>query len=672
MKVEPKQNKPASVKKTGAILRWGLPLGIVVLTFLCYHFSLHNEFTNWDDERFISQNIFIKSFSASNLKMMFFHDVTGDYYNPLTIISYAVNYHFSLIAPQSYYITNIVIHLLNCCLMFFLVLLLLRAMERKGYFVIYKSQFTSHNYKEWLAFFCTLAYAIHPMHVESVSWAAERKDVLYAFFYFLGLIAYIKYTETKKIKDLALVLICFLLSLLSKPMAIVFPFSLLAFDVLLKRDKGASIKNIMVEKTPFLGVSIASAFYTYHLQKLSGAVQEHEVYNLFQRFLFASYGFYMYILKAFIPILQSAYYPYPDYTNASGGLPVLFYLSPLIALAVIALPLYFSYRSGEMNFRVVLFGLIFYFFNMVMVSQIIGSGPTIMADRYSYICYFGIFFPVTYFVYQIIQKGKLLAISYWLTAVSVYIVFFAYLCYQRTLVWHNSQTLWSDVIKKYPHRIVKAYNNLGNYYFQHADLDNAYDNYKEAINLKTGDPQIYCNMGSLMGAKKDYKSSLAYYAEAIKIDSNDPNNYLDRAITYSAMGRYDLAINDYRRSSKANPNSEILIRNIAFTYLNAHLFDSAITYYNRAIQINPVNPGYFHYRGVAEFDKGDAKTAMGDFIHNLQIAPHDSECMFYMSIVYNRASDFPNAYKYAQMARSAQYDVPADYIRLLKARLDTK
>ncbi|HTB31557.1 MAG TPA: tetratricopeptide repeat protein, partial [Bacteroidia bacterium] len=625
MKVPPKKDTLRAYNRSGNVLQWALPLGIALLTFICYHYSIGNEFTNWDDERFIPQNIFIKSFSSANLKMMLFHDVTMDYYNPITILSYAVNYHFSGIAPQSYYITNIIIHILNSCLMFFMVLMFLKAMEKAGYGIF--------KWKEWVALFCTLAYAIHPMHVESVSWAAERKDVLYAFFYFLGMMAYLKYAEVKNIKWFLWVIVCFLLSLLSKPMAVVFPFSLVAIDILLKRDKASPLRNVVWEKVPFILISVISAIFTYIAARSSGAVQEHQVYNFFQRFLFASYGFYMYIVKAFIPIPLSSYYPYPDFTGPTGALPILFYLSPLIALLVAALPLYLSYHSGTNSFRVVLFGIIFYFFNMIIVSQIIGSGPTMMADRYSYICYFGIFFPVTYFVYQFIQKRELgRKIS--TIVLALYLGLFAFLCYQRTLVWHSSETLWSDVVKQYPHRIIKAYNNLGNYYFEHADLDKAYDNYMEAIDLKTGDPQVYCNMGSLMGAKKEYKVSLFYYTQALKIDSNDGVTYLNRAITYSAMGRYELAIKDYRRSSYLNPNSEILMRNIAFTYLNAHIFDSAIVYYNKAIQINPDNPGYYHYRGVAKFDKGDVQPAMDDFMKNLQIAPHDSECMFYISIGY--------------------------------------
>ena len=594
---------------------------------------------------------------------MLFHDVTGDYYNPLTILSYALNYHFAGLEPRSYYLTNIVIHILNSFLIFFLVLNLLKEMQKKEYFDI------KYSYK-WLAFFCALAYAIHPMHVESVSWIAERKDVLYAFFYFLGMLAYIRYISVKANKYgwFAVVFGCFLLSLLSKPMAIVFPFSLLAMDILLKRDKDTTLKNIGLEKLPFLLIAIISVISTYHEQKLVGAVSEHQTFTLLQRFLFASYGFYMYLLKAFIPVFQCSYYPYPQLANPSDNLPFIFYLSPIIALLVVAIPIYFSYRSGENNFRLILFGLCFYFFNMIIVSQIISSGPNIMADRYSYICYFGIFFPAIILAYRLFQRSKS-AKRVIVIGASLYMLLFSVLCYSRTLVWHNSETLWTEVNKQYPHRIVKAYNNLGNYYFEHRDLNKAYDNYKEAIDLKTGDPQVYCNMGTLLGAKQQYKLSLEYYGVALKIDSSDALTYLDRAITYSAMGQYDLAVKDYRTSARINPNSEILFRNIAYTYLNAHQFDSAINYYTQVIKINPANPSYFHYRGVAEFDKGAVESAMTDFKQNLVIAPHDSECMFYLSISYNRISDFNNAYKYAQMAQNARYTVPLDYIRLLKARL---
>jgi protein O-mannosyl-transferase len=644
-------------------IKYALLGAIFIITYFCYHYSLGNEFTSWDDVRFIEQNIFIKSFSQANLKMMLFHDITGDYYTPVTMISYALNYHFSGLAPESYYRTNIIIHILNSFLVFFLVMMIFKAMEKNGY--------GTFKWKEWLALFCALAFAIHPMHVESVSWIAERKDVLYAFFYFLGMIAYMRYAEAKTEKYLwmFLVIICFLLSLLSKPMAVLFPFSLLALDVLLKRDKTTLVKKILLEKVPLFLITVISFIATLHSEKVSGAALQHN-FNLFQRILFAFYSFFIYIVKAIIPMPQSSYYPYPE-TSASGYLPVIFYVAPVIALLVAGVPLYLVYRKGQNNFRVVLFGLGFYFFNMVMVSKIIDSGPYFLADRYTYVCYFGLFFPVAYFVYKLLQKSELIN-KLTITAVSLFTLFLAFVCYQRTFVWHNSETLWTDVVDKYPNRIVEAYNSLGNYYFAHRDIDKAYVNYQEAINLKMDDPKVYCNMGILMRAKKQYKAALDYYSLSLKIDSNDAITYADRGIVYATIGKFDLAMNDFRRSLHLNPYSEALLGNIAFTYLNAKQFDSAIVYYTRVIEINSANSNYYHYRAVAEYQNGAIKPAIDDFIQNLRIAPHDSECMYYLSVIYNRANDFDNAIKYAQMAENAQYRVPGEYINELKGHLNGK
>ncbi len=673
---KPEKTGMKGATRAKATLKYTLLAVILILTFWCYHYSLHNEFTNWDDDRFLMDNIYIRSFSAENLKMIFFHDVNVDNYMPVTLISYALNYHFSVFTPQSYYLTNIIIHLLNCCLLYFLVLQLFRAMEKNGY-----GAFAG---KEWLAFFCTLLFAIHPMHVESVSWIAERKDVLYAFFYFAGMLAYIRFTatKTKKYRWLVLVFSCFLLSVFSKPMAIVFPFSLLAIDVLLKRDKTITWRNMILEKTPFILVSIILTVLTYNIQKTSGALIAQSNYNFFQRFLFACYNFNIYVLKAFIPIPQSPFYPFPELLVPSGNLPLVFYLSPFITLLIIALPLYLAYRlslrntvkeeKGENNnFRVLLYGISFYFFNMMLISQIINVGPTLTADRYSYVCYLGIFFPATYFVYGIVHRSE------WIKKItiglaSVYILLLGFRCYERTLVWHTSETLWTDVIHQYPHKINIAYHHLGHYYFHHDDLINAYYNYWEAINLKIYDARAYRVMGVIMCSRKQYDSALYCYKVAVAEDSNLTETYLDRGLCYSIIGNYTLAIKDYKRYARVIAPTDVVLGDIAFSYLNSKQFDSAVTYYSRAIQMNPSNPNYFHYRGAAEFDMGALKPAMDDFIQNIRMAPHDSECMFFLALAYTRLKDFNSAYHYAQMAQNAQYAVPDEYMAEIKKGLAKK
>jgi len=653
------QPKVEDIKTPGRNL-WFWALGISVVVFFCYHNTLHNQFTNWDDDRFITNNTYLHNLSSENLKMILFHDITNDYYNPITMLSYAINYHFSELNPSAYYFTNIVFHILNTSLVFLLTIMLLNAMEKAGYGKIGNTDI--------LAVLCALLFGIHPMHVESVSWAAERKDVLYAFFYFLGLISYLNYIRHKEIKWLFGVGLCFVLSLLSKPMAVVFPFSLFAIDVLLKRDLQVTKSNLLKEKLIFLLISLGSGIWTIYLQKAAGAISSEHQYNFLQKILFASYGFTMYSVKALIPFNLSSFYPYPPIFGSQVTLPVIFYIAPVLAIIIIVLPLYLAYRSGKDNFRVVLSGMTFYVFNLIFVLQIISSGPNIMADRYSYIPYFGIFFSLVYFVHKAFIKYPTYKIHLRVLLTS-FTCLLAFLCYSRTLVWRNSETLWKDVIKKYPNESDTPYNNLGIFYYGNGDMENAYTNFKTAIDLHSNDPNIYRNMAVMCFIKKQYKESSAYFTQTLQLDSTNADTYIDLGISYSALGNYQLALKQYAKAYRLAPNSELLLSNRAYTYLNANMFDNAIADYTHALRIDPNKPSYYLYRGQAKFNKGVVDSALVDFMHTLTLAPQNDTCLFYVSISYRRINDFKDALSYAQRAQQAGFKVPDGYMDMLQQKV---
>ena len=207
-----------------------LPLAIAIITFIVYRSVLGNQFLDWDDWIYVEKDPFIKSFTLHNIQMMLFHNITQNYFHPLTMLSLAVNYHFSQLNPEAYYVTNLLIHCGNTILIFFLTKTLLENMsERYGYGEIQGIT--------WLAALVSLIHGVHPMHVESVAWLAERKDVTYSFFYFAGLIAYVRYLKDPNLKSLLLVVFLYGCSLMGKPMAVSFPLSLFAVDILFKNDK---------------------------------------------------------------------------------------------------------------------------------------------------------------------------------------------------------------------------------------------------------------------------------------------------------------------------------------------------------------------------------------------------------------------------------------------------
>ena len=184
--------------------------GLIILTVLVFSPMLSNQFTSWDDGDYITKNSNITALNSTNLKTIFTKPIAYNYH-PFTMLSLAINYSFSKLNPYSYFLTNLILHCLNIILVFYYVFLL----SKKNIHV---------------ALFTAIVFAIHPMHVESVAWATERKDVLYTFFFVLGLICHHLYLDNNKQKYLWLTFIFGVLSMFSKPAAIIFPFVLIATE----------------------------------------------------------------------------------------------------------------------------------------------------------------------------------------------------------------------------------------------------------------------------------------------------------------------------------------------------------------------------------------------------------------------------------------------------------
>jgi tetratricopeptide (TPR) repeat protein len=619
-KQEKKGAIPATKPDNSARYKWAIVAGVVIITFCCYYYSLSNQFTNWDDGFYVVKNQFIKSFSNQNLKMLLFHNITNNYFHPLTMLSLALNYHFAGLNPTSYYFTNIFIHLLNTSLVFWLVVLLLNAMVKAGYKPV-KGIF-------WLAGLCALWHGVHPMHVESVAWISERKDVLYTLFYLAGLICYLSYLETRKASRYALMVLLFILSLLSKPMAVVFPLSLFAVDILLKRK---NIKGLIMEKLPLLIVSVIGGIITFKLAAGGGSVTSFEALSISDRILFASYGYVMYLIKFLFPFKLSTFYPYPD-LGVGNSLPPLFYVMPIIAIAISLIPFYFKLKKKESLYRISLFGLSFYFFNIVFVLQFISAGGAIMADRYSYVSYFGLIFMLVYAAGNLLSseprlKNPVIGI---LSGISL---FFIILCYERTKVWHDAESLWTDVLSKYPGSGSQvAYMNLGDFYAEKGDTANAFKNYSILVGMHTRLPTVYQNIGNIYAMRGQTDQSLAAYSTALSYNDSLVTIYVNRAVTYSKLGRNDLAIKDW----------------------------------TSAIKLMPGEASYYFSRAGVEMGINSFNAAISDYLHDLELEPGNNTCMYNLSIAYHSINDNANALKYAIMAQNAGYKLPDGYLNILK------
>jgi hypothetical protein len=281
---------------------------ILIIVSLSFLPSLKCGLVNWDDDRYLSNTPAVQSLSLTTVKEASTSFFIG-HYQPLTILSYALDYHFFKLNPYNYHLTNLILHLLNSLLVFYLIYLL------SGNIIV--------------SFITAILFGLHPLHVESVAWVSERKDVLYSFFFLLSCITYLYYlTKEHKSRYYLLSLFFFLCSLLSKSIAVTLPLVILLLDYYLKRKPG---KIFFLDKIPYFVLSIIFAIIAIFGVYLDNVVRSEPHFSLFSTLSVASYAIIFYLGKLFLPIKLSCLYPYHNFEYN------LTYLYSIIAVVLLGI-----------------------------------------------------------------------------------------------------------------------------------------------------------------------------------------------------------------------------------------------------------------------------------------------------------------------------------------------
>ena len=496
-------------------------IGLLVL--IVFSPSFRCGFTNWDDGVYVTNQPLLLHPGEHNLKDIFTTNVSNNYH-PLTMLSLKWNTDAAHLNARPFHMTNVILHVLNSLLVFLLIYILSKK-------------------RIWVAFFVAIFFGIHPMHVESVTWIAERKDVLYTLFFLLAAISYLKYISAgrKKFLWFILSLFLFVFSCLSKAMAVSFTGVILLLDFYYERK--ITLK-VLMEKIPFLILSVIFGIVSVKAQAVD-SIAPFGVITVFQRIMLGTYAMLIYIVKLFVPFKLSAFYPYPTLLS-DGTLPFIFYASPFIALALIGL----SVWSLKYKNRIFFFGFFFFLFTILLVLQFISVGQVIIAERYSYIPYIGLLFllAMAYSNSFIPSSGKTFSKMLAIIITGVIIIAgctFSYITYNRTRIWNDDESLWTDVIKKYP-GARQAYKNRGLHYVEKKQYDLAFQDFNNYIAIKQDDGTVYSQRGNLYGLQHKYDLALKDYSKAIILENGaryEP--FLNRAITYSLMKDYSKALIDY-------------------------------------------------------------------------------------------------------------------------------
>ncbi len=640
-----------AMKLSLSLQRVLLPAIIAVITLICFRYTLYNQFTNWDDDFYVTNDVYIREFSAHNLRVLFTEDITRNNYHPLCMLSLAVNYFFSGLEPMGYYFTNILIHAINAWLVFTL------------FFRVALRLSLSEGAALFLAFFGSLWFAVHPMHVESVAWISERKDVLYAAFYISGLLTYLRYLDNRSKKWLWITYALFVLSCLSKPMAVTFPLALLALDYLLNGRVGLPDLR---SKTLFLLISFAfgaAAFYTQHR---TGAVASFGVLSISERVMYAGYGFVMYVAKFFVPVGLSTFYPYP-YRFIDGSLPTIYYLAPFLSVLIVVVPIFLLVRARSRYSRIVVFGLSFFVLNLVLVLQFISVGSAIMADRYSYVAYIGLLFLVFYVLTDLIQRlpSMRLLVTTLLVVVSGG---YAAMCSARTRVWHNSETLHTDAIEQYPMRALLSYKWRGHHYFSIGEYDKAMQDYEVLVTLRSADNKVKANMEKI-AVLSAMKNNLA--GGRLQPGNGSYKAHLDSAMALVISGDTSAAFRQYVLSLASDPvNAERTLATISDELVQKQQYARAIAQYNMLLKLNTTNPFYYFLRGCAHFGIGHLPDAVKDWEVAVKMNSKDvrQSASYNLSVVYDSLRDPVRAWYYMDMSQKLGYSVAPDYAAKIRRK----
>ena len=590
--------------------KWGktfylipLLIGLIVLAFAP---SLLDGFTNWDDENHLLNNPLVRSLAPDNLTKIFTTSIHRIYI-PLSILSYAIEYHFFGMKPWVFHLDNLLLHIGVTVLVFLLARWL--------------------GLKERAAFLAALIFGVHPLRVESVVWITERKDVLYGFFYLLAVYNYTRYLDTKEKKFYGLSLVGGALSILAKPMAVSLPLILLLCCWWKERK---FTKATLVTIVPYLLYMIPIAAITY----LQLARTFHA--NLGQAILIWIWTFIFYLRKFVFPFPLVPLYNLP--------LPVSFvqptYIVVLIAFLLLGIAVIFFRRH-----RLFIFAIGYYVLSIFFLLRFDNSTDiNIVADRFMYLPSVGLCIWLAQAwesCYEHFGNFNKNFQRYAVILVGIFIIFGLMVkTFLQCQIWKDSPSLWNYVLRYTPHTI--AFNNRGEAYLGKGKHPEAIADFRMAIALNPKNDSAYNNLGQALFNLGQYPEALVEFNQAIALNPQSHGAYNNRGNLYREWDQLDQAIADYSRALQSNPYCFQAMINRGNVLCMLTRYEEARKNFTASLVLDPENAdAHFGVAMTYLLAKSNFDLAIASFSHAITLRPNYPQAYFYRAQAYkNQGNDF--------------------------------
>ncbi len=540
--------------------RWltiGVSVFLLGLTWLVFGQTLRYDFVNYDDPHYVYQNTRITSgINFANVAWAFSH-IHSENWHPLTTITHMLDCQLHGLNAGWHHFTNVLLHCLAVVLLFV-------ALERMTGAL-------------WRSAFVSAVFAVHPLHVESVAWIAERKDVLSAVFFMVTLLAYFHYTRSPSIGRYLIVAIVFALGLMSKPMLVTLPFVLLLLDYwplgrfdAHRSNTGRQVLQLVMEKIPLIALSAVSSLITFLAQR--GAIGWTEQLPMSERITNAFVAYVVYIRQMFWPTELAVFYPHPE-----NRLPIWeVSLALIILVGIMAAAFVLRKRAPYL-----VTGWLWYLGMLVPVIGLLQVGWQGHADRYTYLPQIGLYIAVTWALTDLIRSWRFQRTA--LSAAALIVIgALSWRGWLQTSYWRDSETLFTHALAVTSNNDV-ALNNLGIIFLDKGQLDDAISKLQAAIDLRPENAPAHDNLAKALLKKGQVAEAMVHYRKFLELEpaNVEARNTLGTALIQ--QGHIREAIDQWQEVLALQPENGNAASNLAWVF--ATCTDDSIRDGTRAAQL---------------------------------------------------------------------------------------
>ena len=565
-----------------------IPLITATFTFAAFSPVLWNQFVDWDDYENLLNNPAYRGLGWNQLRWMWTTFHMGPY-QPLSWMTLGLDYIVWGMNPFGYHLTSLIVHASNALLFYFVLRLLLSAS-----FSLADKERSSQLALS--AAFAALLFAIHPLRVESVAWATERRDVLSGFFFLWTIYSYLRansnpHRAAPARRWMNAALIFYVLSLLSKGIGITVPVVLLILDIYPLRRLPWNPRQwfvcgrdrVLQEKIPFVLVAMPFALIALLGQQEASAVRSLESYGLGSRAAQALYGASFYLWKSLVPLNLSPLYEIPPRFTpadprviAGGAVTILLTIS-----------LYRLRNRWPAGWACWLYSIV----TLAPVLGIIQTGPQLVADRYSYLgC---LSWPVLaggglFYFLKDSSRRRSSALSRWAAPITATVILgtLASLTWKQTQIWRNTASLWSHALKLDPESSIAHY-NLGRVLAKQGQQLEAISHYRQALAIRPDDPDTHNNLGLLLAIRGEVGASLEEFQKAVQIDPSYARGFFNLGRVYALQGELEKAVQNYRKALKLTPAEVEIHLALGSVLAGQGQLDKASAHFEKALELRP-------------------------------------------------------------------------------------